>query len=118
MIWEPELLTPSLLEQCCSVITKIKHHNSFINEKGPWRSKKLPLPNFLTTLVTEQFFSIQNLFGIHAKKASVHTEDLQGAWLNLVTNKNALKSVESCLLGDKIRNEEAIRPRAVVLLFS
>ena len=33
-------------------------------------------------------------------------------------NKNALSSVESRLLGDKIRNEEAIRPRAVVLLFS
>ena len=33
-------------------------------------------------------------------------------------NKNALSSVESRLLGDKIRNEEAIRPRAVVLLSS
>ena len=28
----------------------------------------------------------------------------------------ALRSVESRLLGDKIRNEEAIRPRVVVLL--
>ena len=33
-------------------------------------------------------------------------------------NKNALSSVESHLLGDNIRNEEAIRPRAVVLLSS
>ena len=33
-------------------------------------------------------------------------------------NKNALSSVESHLLGDNIRNEEAIRPGAVVLLSS
>ena len=33
-------------------------------------------------------------------------------------NKNALSSVESRLLGDKIRNEEAIRPQAVVLVSS
>ena len=33
-------------------------------------------------------------------------------------NKNALSSVESRLLGGKITNEEAIRPRAVVLLSS
>ena len=33
-------------------------------------------------------------------------------------NKNALSSVESRLLGDTIRNEGAIRPRAVVLLSS
>ena len=40
---------------------------------------------------------------------------LQGACISL-TNKDALSSVESGLLGYKIRNEEAIRPRAVVLL--
>ena len=33
-------------------------------------------------------------------------------------NKNALSSVESHLLGDNIRNEEAIRPGAVILLSS
>ena len=33
-------------------------------------------------------------------------------------NKNACNSVGSRLLGDKIRNEEAIRLRAVVLLSS
>ena len=33
-------------------------------------------------------------------------------------NKNALNSVESRLLEDTIRNEEVIRPRAVVLLSS
>ena len=33
-------------------------------------------------------------------------------------NKNALSSVESHLLEDNIRNEEAIRPGAVVLLSS
>ena len=33
-------------------------------------------------------------------------------------NKNACNSVGSRLLGDKIRNEEAIRSRAVVLLSS
>ena len=107
---------PHSMEQCCSVISKIRHHNSFINEKGPWKSKKLPLPNLLTTLVTENFFLFKTFFGIHANKASVNTEDLKGAWLNLMTNKNALKSIESCLLGDRIRNEEVIRPRAVVLL--
>ena len=31
---------------------------------------------------------------------------------NCTFNKNALNSIESCLLGDKIRNEQAIRPRA------
>ena len=31
-------------------------------------------------------------------------------------NNSALNNVESGLLGDKIRNNEAIRPRAVVLL--
>ena len=31
-------------------------------------------------------------------------------------NNNALNNVESRLLGDNIRNNEAIRPRAVVLL--
>ena len=31
-------------------------------------------------------------------------------------NNNALNNVESGLLGDKVRNNEAIRPRAVVLL--
>ena len=33
-------------------------------------------------------------------------------------NKNALSSVESHLLGDNIRHEEAVRPGAVVLLSS
>ena len=33
-----------------------------------------------------------------------------------VINKNALRTVESRLLGDTITKEEAIRPRAVVLL--
>ena len=64
------------------------------------------------------FFLFKSFFGIHANKASVNTEDLTGAWLNLMTNKNALKSNESCLLGDKIRNEKVIRPRSVVLLSS
>ena len=32
-------------------------------------------------------------------------------------NKNTLSSLQSRLLGDKIRNEETIRPRAVVLNF-
>ena len=41
----------------------------------------------------------------------------QGAFISL-TNKDALSSVESRLLGYKIRSEEAIRPRAVVLLSS
>ena len=111
---------PHSMEQCCTLITNIKHHNSFINEKGPRRSKKLPLLNFLTTVFGDWiiFFSLKTFFCIHVNIASVNTEDLQGAWLSLMTNKNALKSSESCLFGDKIRNEEMIRPRAVILVSS
>ena len=36
--------------------------------------------------------------------------------LDFMINKKALNSAESHLLGDKTRNEEAIRPRVVVLL--
>ena len=43
---------------------------------------------------------------------------LAGLVQKMRLNKNALSSVESRLLGDTIRNEEAIRPRAVVLLSS
>ena len=43
---------------------------------------------------------------------------LAGLAQKMRLNKNALSSVESRLLGDTIRNEEAIRPRAVVLLSS
>ena len=40
-----------------------------------------------------------------------------GSILSMV-KQNAVSSVKSRLLGDRIRNEEAIRPRAVVLLSS
>ena len=83
--------------------------------RGPGKVKNCLCQTFLLLWWLNNFFLFKTFFGIHANKASVNTEDLKGAWLNLMTNKNALKSVESCLLGDKIRNE-VIRPRAVVLL--
>ena len=85
--------------------------------RGPGEVKNCLYQTFLQLWWLNNFFPFKTFFGIHVKKACVNTEDLQGAWLNLMTNKNALKSVESCLLGDKIRNEEAIRPRAVDFFF-
>ena len=109
---------PHSMEQCCSVITKIRHHNSFINEKGPDEVKNCLHQTFSLLWWLNNFFLFKTFFRIHANKARINTEDLQGAWLNLMTNKNALKSIESRLLEDKIRNEEVIRPRAVILLSS
>ena len=50
------------------------------------------------------------------RTAQTRVREVRPAYHKLKLNKNALSSVESCLLGGKIRNKEAIRLPAVVLL--